>query len=285
MFATAENGVMPLSLRPLYSFVFFFSVLLFCPGPAHAQGEVSDKAIYHRAVAYCRAAAARPMALSADQKTLCFDGLIDKDTDGSLITNLNDGGLFVVRSSGGDIATAIALSDLLRDRHATVVVYDYCYSSCANYLLIASRNAFVLKGALVAWDYESSDPAFPSCARFAPERTRTGDFRLQRGSCRPASDRKAEWRMILSAQRRFFRERMVDPYFEPPPDSRHVRKAVRSLYRETGVQPHVAWTLHPRYFAGLFRSNIIYEAYPESQAEIDDILARLHLQMRVIYDP
>lgn len=143
----------------------------------------------------------------------------------------------------------------------------------------------VLKGALVAWDYESGDPAFPSCAKFAMEKTRDRDFRLQRGSCQPLSANEAQWREFLMAQTGFYKERMVDPHFEPPPDNRYLRKVVKSLYPDTHAYHHVGWTLHPRYFANLFKTKIAYEAYPEGQAEVDEMVARLRLDMKVIYDP
>jgi hypothetical protein len=35
----------------------------------------------------------------------------------------------------------------------------------------------------------------------------------------------------------------------------------------------------------LFKAKIIYEAYPESQVEVDGMRASLGLKTRVIYDP
>ena len=240
---------------------------------------------YHRALDYCRGDVARPMAIGADQGILCFDGLIDKDMDVSLVAKLREGGLFVVRSSGGDIVSAISLSDLLRDRRAVVVVYDYCLSACANYVAIASDRTYVLKGALVAWDYESSDPGYPSCTELRMGKTRDGSFRLQRGSCRPESGDQAAYRAVLSAQTRFYRERTVDPYFESPPDNLYVRRTVRNLYRDTDVYHHIMWTLNPRYYPRLFKTKMFYEQYPEGPNEVDEMVARLHLDIRVIYDP
>ncbi|WP_441237497.1 hypothetical protein [Bradyrhizobium sp. 930_D9_N1_4] len=260
-----------------------FTLLLF--GPSGAQENLFDKEAFHRAADYCRSVVVRPIALSDDQAILCLDGRIEKDVDVSLAKKLKEGGLFVVRSAGGDIAFAIALAEELRERRATVVVYDQCLSSCANYLLIASDRAYVLKGSLVAWDYESSDPALPSCAKFAMEKTRDGDYRLQRGSCRPLPADEAQWREILLAQTGFYKERMVDPHFEPPPDNRYLRRVVKSLYPDTHAYHHIGWTLHPRYFARLFKTKIVYESYPEGQAEVDEMVARLRLDMRVIYDP
>lgn len=141
-----------------------FTLLLF--GPSGAQEGLFDKEAFHRAADYCRSVVVRPIVLSDDQAILCLDGRIEKDADLSLAKKLKEGGLLVVRSAGGDIATAIALAEVLRERRAVVVVYDQCLSSCANYLLIASDRSYVLKDALVAWDYESSDPALPPCAKF-----------------------------------------------------------------------------------------------------------------------
>ncbi|RTM11563.1 MAG: hypothetical protein EKK33_21300 [Bradyrhizobiaceae bacterium] len=271
------------SLTPLLSGAVAF-LLLFC-GQAGAQASLLDKEVAYRAADYCRGAAVRPIALSDDQTVPCLDGRIEKETEVSAARRLREGGLFVVRSAGGDIASAIALANALRERRAMVVVYDQCLSSCANHLLIASDRSYVLKGALVAWGYESSDPALPSCARFAMEKTQDGDCRLQRGSCQPLSADEAQWRETLLAQSGFYKERMVDPYFEPPPDNRYLRKVIESLYPDTHAYHHIGWTLLPRYVARLFRTRIVYESYPEGRAEVDEMVARLRLDMRVIYDP
>lgn len=37
--------------------------------------------------------------------------------------------------------------------------------------------------------------------------------------------------------------------------------------------------------ARLFKTMIVYETYPEGQAEVDEMVARLHLDMKVVYDP
>lgn len=276
----ARSGLL-MAMRPFLT----TTLLLFFCGLSCARDNSFDREAYYRAVDYCRGVATRPVALSDDQSTLCLDGQVEKDMDLSSATKLTEGGFFVIRSAGGDVASAIALANILRERRATVVAYDQCLASCANYLLIASDRAYVTKGALVAWDYESSDPAFPSCSRFRMEKLPDGNFRRQRGSCWPMPDDETRWRTIVSAQTKFFRERMVNPRFEPPPDNLYVRKIVKSLYPDSSTHHHIGWTLHPRYFAGLFKSRIVYEAYPEGQAEIDDMVAELHLQMRVIYDP
>ena len=63
------------------------------------------------------------MALDLDRRVLCFDGALSADQDVSMAKDLEENGLFVVRSPGGNILTAVALADLLKGRRAIVVVY------------------------------------------------------------------------------------------------------------------------------------------------------------------
>jgi len=224
------------------------------------------------------------MALSPDKQILCFSGEVTPNLDLSLAKGLEQDGLFVVRSPGGRTKSAIELSDLLRDRHATVVVYDHCFSACAEYFLIASHQTYVLKGTLVAWHYPySGDPSHPLCTSLVMPRD-GGPRKLLRGPCNAFGDQVA-YRGPIPGDAQFFKDRTVDAGFEAPPDSQYVRRIVSSIFAESGVYRDIAWTIHPRFYPRLFKTKIVYEAYPESQSEVDDLLARLNLDIRVIYDP
>ena len=63
-----------------------------------------------------------------------------------------------------------------------------------------------------------------------------------------------------------------------------IRRILKSMFEGTGTNPNVLWTWHPRYYAGSIKTRIVYEAYPESQTEIDVMASKLGLP-RVIYDP
>jgi len=253
-------------------------LLILCSSEGRAQETGFDRESYYRAVDYCRRSAwPGPMNLSPDKQVLCFTGEISQGMDVSLANDLKEDGLFVVRSYGGNPASAIALSDIIRDRHATVVVYDHCFSACASFLLVASYQTYVLKGALVAWHHPPSDELCTFVA--AP---RAGEPRkLQRGPCQQGGEYGYTYSPMLTA---FFKTRAVNPPLSFPPDSLYVRKIVRNQYAETAVYHNVMWTLHPRYYPGLFKTKIFYEAYPESQTEVDDIRARLGVKTPVIYD-
>jgi hypothetical protein len=272
-------------IRAQYFLVVATLALVLCSGHSRAQQDF-DRESYHRAVEFCRGSVPRPMALSSDRQVLCFDGAIVKDMDVSLARRLNEAGLFVVRSSGGSETSAIVLSDLIRERRGTVVVYDYCLSACAVFFLVASHQTFVVKGALVAWHHpQSTDASRPLCTSLQVP-IDGGPKKLRRGPCQSDSPEFGAFREGGPEYvRRFFKERAVSPLFEAPPDSLYVRKIIRSQYAETGAFRDVAWTIHPRYYPTLFKTRIIHEAYPESQGEVDSMVSQLHLDIRVIYDP
>ena len=269
-------------------FIFLPLVLVVNSDEGCAQEQAFDRERYYRAAEYCRQYAwPGRLNLSPDRQILCFSGAIsEKDMDVSLARDLKEDGLFAVRSFGGFPGPAIMLSNLVRERHATVVVYDFCLSACAEYFLIASYQTYVLKATLVAWhNPQSSDPNHPFCSYLVTPRDGEPK-RLRRGPCdKPAFVDQAPTGVHWPAEIRFFKERTIDPLFESPPDSFHVRKTVTGLYAETGVDNDIAWTIHPRYYPKWFKTKIFYEAYPESQDEVDKMSATLGLHTKVIYDP
>ena len=52
-----------------------------------------------------------------------------------------------------------------------------------------------------------------------------------------------------------------------------------------GVDRDIAWTIYPRYYPAWFKAEITYEAYPESQDEVNKMAAYFGLGVKVIYDP
>jgi hypothetical protein len=221
------------------------------------------------------------MALDLDNRVLCFDGDILDEQDLSPAKSLVEGGLFVVRSVGGEPRTAMVLADLLQQRRATVVVYDYCLLACASYLLFASAKTIVLKDSLVAWRYSSEPPWCPSLV--APKDG--GPKRLDVALC---SDAPAEYQSgyaeFRNLNNKFYAARIVDPLAEWPPESVIIRRMLRSGFEGTGRFPDAFWTWNPRYYAASIKTRVIYEAYPKSQREVDAMASKLGLG-RVLYDP
>jgi len=253
-------------------------LILVIPSMSRAQQQATDAEIFHRAVDYCREPVPRPMTLSPDRRLLCFDGWIDEGMDLSPARDLKEFGLFVVRSLGGNDAAAVALSRLLRDRHATVVIYDFCLSVCANSFFIASDQTFVIEGALVAWRNQAD--RFADC--MSSEGLHEPRHKIELASCPPFKD-ATKYNDVSPVIASFYSERTVGSAVEPPPASDHVRRIIKSLYDQTGVYKNIGWTLNPSHLAA-FKTKIVYEDYPKSQAEVDAMAVRLHVG-KVIYDP
>jgi hypothetical protein len=270
--------------RSLRTVVYFCGLLLgsLSCATSHARAD-SGTFAYESAVAYCRGNVTRPIALSDDRTILCFDGAIF-DQDFSPIERLKENGLFVVRSPGGSAATAIAVANLLRAKNPVVVVYDYCVSACAHYLLIATDQTVVRKSTIVAWHFmrgfECSEMA--SYGDGWPER-------LQVTVCPSASwEQQTHYREVEALSIRFYTERTLVPRlfgngFDTP-QSIHVTKLLKSMSNGTGELPDVLWMWNPRFYKAVFKTKVTYEAYPESQAEVDEIAARIGYR-RVLYDP
>lgn len=263
-------------------FVVLAMVLIIVPpGRADALQSEADWELDHLAVEYCRGPLQRPIASGPDRRIVCFDGWIDDNMDISAIHDLQDGGLFVVRSFGGQAAAAMTLSRLLRDRHVTVVVYDYCMAACASFLMLASDRADVTDGSIVAW--RVVDDPRTECVSIGDADDQRGK-RLRRISCPEWSSEQAKKiDAAIRAERAFYADRAVKPKFEGPPDSPYTRRTVKNLYDQFGIYSRVAWTLNPRYHV-FFKTKIIYESYPDSQEEVDALAARHNLG-KVIYDP
>jgi hypothetical protein len=251
-------------------------------GAEVSRAQVSDveKASYADALAYCQGDVTRPMALRSDKRVLCLDGRILAVSDMLVASGLEDGGLFVVRGYGGDIAFTIALADMLLARKVTVIVSNYCLTICADYLFIASAKTFVPKDALVAWTNHATGPN--NCIIFRETGDR-GAPRLEELPCDfPSVDNGT--RELIRLKKKFYEVRSLS--MEEPPESIVVRRILKRKYDATGRYPNdVYWTWNPRYYASAMRTQILYEAYPQSQDEIDAIVTRIGLPNSVIHDP
>lgn len=270
------------SCLPLRTSAFAALCVLFAFGTVTiAFAGHEDFGAYHRAADYCRGDVARPMALSPDGRILCFDGEMLRGQDYSLAAELEDGGLFVVRSGGGDVSMALPLGILLGHKHAIVVVYDYCLSACADFLLLASADAFVLRETLVAWHDFSGIHFCPALIKARDG----GPQRFKKLPCPGASDEF--WRsqtQIEEAAGQFHGRRILDPGLEMPPQSIAVRKRLRSLAAARTCPIDLLWTWHPRHYANAIKTRILYEKFPENQDALDRIASKLPF-LHVFYDP
>jgi hypothetical protein len=229
--------------------------------------------------------------LSDDHAILCFDGPINADRDTSAVYELKPGGFFVVRSNGGFATPAIILSNILLRKNATVIIYDYCLSACANYFLIASLTTHVVKGTIVAWH------GAPQTVYCAPS-----DIEVMEKFHRNAIERMKFNRDapdeyvtgVLSPELicktgelsdAFFRQREIDNRHIFKPQTAYTRKMFDFAMKVALDKTNIFWMWNPKNHGDYFKSRIIYESYPSSQEVVDELIGQLGLWMRVFYDP
>ena len=59
-----------------------------------------------------------------------------------------------------------------------------------------------------------------------------------------------------------------------PPQSAYMTKDLRSRLQSRGFYPNVVWMWNPRYHTVTLKTRVVYEAYPESQDEVDALVKR-----------
>ncbi|TRO94293.1 hypothetical protein FKB34_11240 [Glycocaulis profundi] len=93
----------------------------------------------------------------------CYDGTIESDRSEPLIVWAERPALdgerkhFVVRSSGGDVATALNVVERLQAHQAVSTIVDFCGSSCANYYYAAIADRRIEDEAVVGFHGGLSD--------------------------------------------------------------------------------------------------------------------------------
>lgn len=242
--------------------------------PTHsATQDPSAESMIARAVNHCADRMVQPdyfyayrapaMRLSKDRTILCFDGVIADDLDLSLFQQIQDQGVLVVRSIGGYESKARAIADLLRAKAITVVIRDLCLSACANNILIASHNTYVLKNAVVAWHGGAADCRDPETFALAK--------RFQSYCSVDHVD--------------FFKSRQLSERHTIAPPTHYTRSRFVIVLRSAPNKRSVFWMWHPTNHRDYFKGRIVYESYPESQEAVDRILRPFWLYIRVVYDP
>jgi hypothetical protein len=258
------------------------------------------------AVEYCTGFAAG--SANDDPAKMCFDGEFFKEMDLSWVEKLAEGGIFVIRSRGGFIESALRLAEMLYRKNAVVVLRDYCLSACANYLLPATRRTYVMPQTLVGWH---GGPKRIQCQRyemylairesFMKEQGGGGEFPLQELSGLDklrelkGRDKREEslkdtkepeevfYCRVLAQQRQFFAKRKLDDRYVYHATTAATRVAYEE-HVEQAANPHLAWLWHPKNQRGYFSSNIVYFDYPRSQADVDALILSRRWPFEAIFD-
>jgi hypothetical protein len=229
---------------------------------------------YFSAVKYC-SKYEKEIHLADDKSVLCFDGKIESTIKMDIIRNLKDGGLFVMRSGGGDVATAIEMADVLKEKDAVVILYGYCLSSCANYIFVASNRTYVSRMTIVGW-------------HGGPRRLNCGDYDFRLDNTSGINEQPVLCEKLNKAtemHKFFFKERSLDDRHIYHPQTEYTKRLFKVVKNSYGGHRNIFWMWNPSHHQSYFGSRIIYEEYPEDQSTVDQIVRASALAIRVIYDP
>ena len=98
-------------------------------------------------------AAAMPVRVERNGDSVSFSGPITEQAADALEAALAalPTSVLRVRSAGGDTAAGRRMGRLVRKHRLTVIVDEYCVSSCANYLFTAGIRRIIAESSVVVW--------------------------------------------------------------------------------------------------------------------------------------
>ena len=99
-------------------------------------------------------ASAASALFASESGTLIYHGATDDERNAALFARARDMDSperLLITSGGGSVRAGIALGRWVREQDLTLVVEDYCLSSCANYVFTAATRKIIRPGAVVGW--------------------------------------------------------------------------------------------------------------------------------------
>jgi len=217
--------------------------------------------------------------------TWCFDGPIGPNLDLSAFRRLSAGDRVIMRSEGGSPFIAMQLSDILREKNVDVVLHGYCLGACADYVFVANRTV-VRKDTIVAWrgrDTLLGKAVNPWCRGSGQQQESRKRFD-QNGA--PAKEPVVDSFCALDElNRTFFQARELDGRYINAPQTSYTKQKVRSALMKETDPAKILWMWNPKNYGDHFKSKISFDSYPRSQREVDSIVARHQLGIRVVFDP
>ena len=93
--------------------------------------------------------------LSNIGSTVVFNGIIDDSSYNLFRRTVAASDAVIktvqIRSYGGEASLSIEMAEWIYSQGIDVVVEDYCFSACANYIFTAGRNKVIKDGSIIGW--------------------------------------------------------------------------------------------------------------------------------------
>lgn len=90
---------------------------------------------------------------TAEAQTVIYQGDISSANNRDFFKRIHNKAVdrLLITSAGGEVEAGIELGLWVFRQKLTLVVRDYCFSSCANYVFTAASRKIIQPGAIVAW--------------------------------------------------------------------------------------------------------------------------------------
>lgn len=111
-----------------------------------------NKECAQQSIQLCEGLTYEKQPLHRRNNVVCFSGSIDEQTSLSFSKiQLTDGDILVARSGGGWSHEGLKIAQTIEGKNITTVIWDYCLSSCANYVFIPSEWKIAIKGSIIGF--------------------------------------------------------------------------------------------------------------------------------------
>ncbi len=129
------------------------ALLLIASAPVATDTDSEVRARALAKIELCQERLGNQNGVLVEHGVLCFSGGLE-DARAEEYREATQGQSFthaVMRSNGGSVASALDIAEDLLARQITAIGWEYCLSSCANYLFMAGDNKILMSGHLLAW--------------------------------------------------------------------------------------------------------------------------------------
>ena len=127
------------------------SLIVSVPAATDAENEVRATALAK--IELCQERLGNQNGVVVEDGVLCLSGGLD-EARAEQYRDVTQGRTFthaVLRSNGGYVSDALDIAEDLLARQITAIGWEYCLSSCANYLFMAGDRKILMAGHLLAW--------------------------------------------------------------------------------------------------------------------------------------
>lgn len=190
------------------------------------------------------------------KNTLYYNGQITEvqnNKASELLKSNSSINALTITSGGGNIDFGMDLADLIAAHKLSVSIKDFCFSSCANYILLVGQPTTIEKNAIVGWHGDAAsakwlDSDIDTMVKNLDEPKKSKKWQVLR----------AHYDQVIAKASK--RERAMYKHFNVNHDLLTV--GLEPSLRKAAIKKHArGWTYSPKVLASLGVKNIIFNQW------------------------